>query len=92
MSKYEIDPIPNIINKTDKNIFPLPLRCMIVGTSSCGKSTLLYNLITKKWDIPFHYLYIFSRSLDQDIYRELKKIYDKLSVSQRISRSSLFCR
>ena len=78
MSKYKIDPIPNIINKVDKNIFLLPLRCMIVGTSGCGKTTLLYNLITKKWGIPFHYLYVFSKSLDQDIYRKLKKIYGKL--------------
>jgi ABC-type lipoprotein export system ATPase subunit len=51
---------------------------LIVGTSGCGKTTLLYNLIVKEWGIPFHYLYVFSKSIDQSIYQELKKDYDKL--------------
>jgi len=80
--KYKIDPIPNIINKAKKRIFPLPLRCLIVGISGCGKTTLLYNLIIKEWGIPFHYLYIFSKSLEQDIYQNLKKAYEKLSVKE----------
>jgi ABC-type lipoprotein export system ATPase subunit len=62
-----------------KGLFPLPLRCLIVGTSGCGKTTLLYNLITKPWGIPFYYLYIFSKSIDQNPYQSLKKIYEKLS-------------
>jgi predicted AAA+ superfamily ATPase len=57
--KYKTDPIPDIINKINKKKFPSPLRCLIVGTSGCGKTTLLYNLIIKNWGIPFHYLYIF---------------------------------
>ena len=80
--KYKIDPIPNIVNKTKKRIFPLPLRCLIVGTSGCGKTTLLYNLIIKEWGVPFHYLYIFLKSLEQDIYQNLKKAYEKLSFKE----------
>jgi ABC-type taurine transport system ATPase subunit len=56
--KYKIDPIPGTI-KINKKIFPLPLRCLIVGTSGCGETTLLYNLIIKNWGIPFQYFYIF---------------------------------
>lgn len=78
MMKYKIDPIPNILGKVNKRIFPLPFRCLIVGTSGCGNTTLLYNLITKEWGIPFHSLYIFSKSIEQDAYKEFKKAYDKL--------------
>ena len=79
MIKYKIDPIPNIQEKKNKKNFPLPFRCLIVGTSGCGKTTLLYNLITKEWGIPFHSLYIFTNSIEQAGYKELKKIYDKLA-------------
>ena len=44
MIKYKIDPIPNIIKKINEEIFPLTLRCLIVGTSGCGKKNLLYRL------------------------------------------------
>ena len=57
--KYKIDQTPDTINKVAKSIFPLPFGCMIVGTSGCGKTTLLYNLLVKEWGIPFHYLYNF---------------------------------
>jgi hypothetical protein len=53
-----------------------------VGTSGCGKTTLLYNLIIKKWGTPFHYLYVFYTSLEQDIYKELKTAYQKLSAEE----------
>ena len=66
--KYKIDSIPeNIINKNHKRIFQLPLRCLIMGKSGCGKTTLLYNLIIKEWSIPFHYLYIFFKTSEQNI-------------------------
>ena len=78
MAKYKIGPVLNITNKVNKMIFPLPLRCLIVGTSGCGKTTLVYNLIVKDWGIPFRHLYIFSKSLEQDIYKELKAAYDEL--------------
>ena len=78
MMKYKIDPIPNTLGKVNKRIFSLPFRCLVVGTSGCGKTTLLYNLI-KEWGIPFHSLYIFSKSIEQDAYNELKKAFDKLA-------------
>jgi GTPase SAR1 family protein len=79
MNKYKIAPVPGD-NKKNKGILPLPLRCSIVGTSGCGKTTFLYNLITKQWGMPFYYLYIFSKSLEQGIYQTLKKVYEKYQV------------
>jgi predicted AAA+ superfamily ATPase len=56
---------------------------LIVGTSGCGKTTFLYNLIIKEWGVPFNYLYIFSKYLEQDdIYKNLKKDYEKLSIKK----------
>jgi len=52
--KYKIKPIPgDIINKKHKKFFPLPLRCLIVGTLGCGKTTLLFNLILEELGTPF---------------------------------------
>ena len=51
-----------------------------MGASGCGKTTLLYNLLIKNWGIPFQYLYISSKSLEQHIYQELKAEYEKLSA------------
>jgi len=76
MDKYKIDPVPS--NKTIKRLLLLPLRCLIVGTSGCGKTTLLYSLIIRQWDLPFYHLYVFKKSLGQDIHQELKKPYEKL--------------
>ena len=45
---YKITPIP--LNKDEKykeGLFPLPLRCLILGSSGSGKTTLLWNIITK---------------------------------------------
>jgi GTPase SAR1 family protein len=78
---YDMDS-PNTLGKVNKNIFLLPFRCLIVGTSGCGKTTIIYNFITKKWGIPFHSLYIFSKSIEQEVYRDLKRMYDKLSVEE----------
>jgi ABC-type lipoprotein export system ATPase subunit len=52
-----------------------------VGTSGCGKATLLYNLIIKEWGIPFNYLCIFSKSLEQDIHQNFKNAYEELSFN-----------
>ena len=55
---------------------------MIVGTSGSGKTTLLYNLILKKWSKHFQYLYIFSKTLEQDAYQKLRKDYEILSAEE----------
>ena len=53
-----------------------------MGTSGCGKTTLLFNLILKEWVIPFLHLYMFTKSLEQNAYQNLKKTYEKLSFQE----------
>lgn len=61
--------------KQHHSILPQPLRCLIVGPSGCGKTNLLLNLIYNKDGAQFAYLYVFSRSLDQQAYVQLQDLY-----------------
>ncbi|MDE5285020.1 MAG: ATPase/DNA packaging protein, partial [Candidatus Blochmannia sp. A2] len=51
-----------------QSLFELPTRCLIVGPSGSGKTTLLYNLIINYW-IPYLNLYIFTKNIDQPVYK-----------------------
>lgn len=73
-NKYNITPIPFEGPDRSKGMFPLPIRCLIVGSSGSGKTTLLWNLITKDW-IPFKNLYIFTKSIEQKSYQTLQTVY-----------------
>lgn len=61
-----------------EGIFPKPLRCLIVGSSGCGKTNLLLNFIYNKDGVTFKHLYIFSRSIEQPAYVELRKHYESV--------------
>ena len=61
-----------------KSLFELPSRVLIIGPSGCGKTTLLYNMIINYW-IPYTNLYIFTKNIDQPVYKKLKIIFDGIS-------------
>lgn len=75
MNKYKITPF-KCLEQTSNSLFPLPLRCLIIGKSGSGKTTLLWNIITKYW-IPYENLYIFTKSIEQPIYIKLKEVFEK---------------
>lgn len=76
LNKYKVSTFNFEKKKNDKeSIFPLPLRCLIVGASGSGKTTLLWNIITKYW-VPYENLYIFTKSIEQPIYNKLQEVFN----------------
>lgn len=64
--------------ENNPEFLPRPVRALIVGTSGCGKTNLLLNLICKENGIKFKYLYVFSKSIEQKAYAELREHYDRV--------------
>ena len=60
----------------DKYLYPThPVRCIITGPSECGKSVFLTNLILNII-IEYNKKYIYSTSLQQDLYQKLNKYFN----------------
>ena len=60
---------------SEKFLYPnLPVRCIIIGRSDCGKSVfqtnLILNIINK-----YEKIYMYSPSLHQDLYQKLYKCF-----------------
>ena len=61
----------------EKNLYPNhPVRCIICGPSSWGKSVFLNNLILKFIN-EYDKTYIYSPSLHEDLYQKLIKCFSK---------------
>jgi len=72
-----------------QSLFDLPSRVLIIGPSGCGKTTLLYNLIINYW-IPYLNLYIFTKNIDQPVYKKIKKIFDDIpSINTHFSNDEI---
>ena len=54
---WDSDDVPN-----SNPLFPRKLRCVISGSSGCGKTTLLTNMILNEW-VDFKKLIIVSGSM-----------------------------
>lgn len=66
------------------NIFPNPLRCLVVGSSGSGKTNLALNIIHNKHNLKFQNIYVFSRSFEQPAYLELQDTL--LSARKKMGR------
>ena len=65
------------------NLFQLPLRGLIVGSTGQGKSTFLYNLIKGPLHKKFHKIFLFSINKDYDPkYKKMgiKQMYDDYNI------------
>lgn len=55
-------------------LLPNSIRCIIAGPSNCGKTNLLIGLIESEHGLKFENIYIYSKSLEQDKYKYLRKL------------------
>lgn len=61
------------------NLLPNTVRCIISGPSNCGKTNVVFNLITQPNGLKFNNVYIFSKSLNQPKYKLLDKVLTETS-------------
>lgn len=80
-------PVENIIvldKQNEKNkllgprhssLLPNNIRAIVCGPSGCGKTSLLFSLITHPNGLKFKNLYILSKSLEQEKYKNLQELF-----------------
>ena len=79
-NKYRVDSYDFKKSNTKiETIFPTPLRCLIVGPSDSGKTTLLCNIVQKRW-VTYKYLYIFTKSINQSVYDYLQELFSDIDT------------
>lgn len=59
-------------------LLPNTIRALICGPSNCGKTNLMFSLLTESNGLRFENVYIFSKSLQQPKYVLLSKILHKI--------------
>ena len=67
-----------------------PIRLLIIGSSGSGKTTLLLNFIYDRL-IPYNHLYIFSKSLEQNAYKNLQKRFKNIESKLEVNISTFSC-
>ena len=77
-SKFPIKSLKTTRQTTHSKLFPNVIRALVCGPSGCGKTVLMYNLIVQKEGLKFTNLYIISNTLEQEKYRKLQEIFDKI--------------
>lgn len=59
-------------------LLPNTIRCIICGPSNCGKTNLMFSLLTEPGGLRYENLYVFSKSLHQPKYALLAKIISNI--------------
>lgn len=88
--KHSIDiPVGNIDERTStstntskpkrhSDLLPNNVRCIIAGTSGCGKTNVLISLIESEHGLKFENLYLYSKTLDQEKYKYLCELLQSI--------------
>lgn len=68
----------NMDSKKHSVLLPNSIRCIIAGPSNCGKTNLLIGMIESEHGLKFENIYIYSKSLEQEKYKYLRKLFAPL--------------
>lgn len=60
--------------KRHSELLPDSIRCLIIGSSGCGKTNLMMSLICDPNGLKFENIYIYSKTLHQPKYQLLEKL------------------
>ena len=76
--------------KTEKKrknspLLPQDIRGLIVGSSNCGKTTLILNLLLNPGWLDYNHLYVFGKSLHQREYTILRKGFESGLSKEQIA-------
>lgn len=76
-------PIYNIDSPTTETsrhgvLFPNTVRALILGSSGCGKTNLIYFMLVNENGLRFKNLYVYSKTLEQPKYKLLKQIISEI--------------
>lgn len=68
----------SVTSKRHSALLPNSIRCIIAGPPDCGKTNLLIGMIESEHGLKFENIYIYSKSLEQDKYKYLRKLLSPL--------------
>ena len=66
-------------------LLPQSLRGLVIGKSGCGKTTVIFNILLQPGWLDYNHLYIFGKSLHQQMYKVLRKGLEGGLSKQQIS-------
>ena len=64
---------------------PRNVRGLVIGKSGCGKTTIIFNLLLQPNWLDYNHLYVFGKSLHQQVYTVLRKGFEAGLSKQQIS-------
>jgi len=59
-------------------IFPKNIFCIIAGSTGCGKTNLMLNLLKKEKMLNYNQVYVYSSTLHQPACEYLREFYENL--------------
>lgn len=76
--------VDNVVDLTDPieskhgPLLPNTIRCIICGPSNCGKTNVMFKLLTEENGLRFEHLYVYTKTPDQHKYKLLGEIMDNV--------------
>ena len=73
-----------MLKRENSPLLPSNIRALIIGKSSCGKTTLLLNLLLQPNWLDYNHLYVFGNTLHQQEYQIMQKAFASGLSKQQI--------
>jgi hypothetical protein len=78
IDELTVDKLNTVEFSKHGSLLPNTVRCIISGPSNCGKTNVVFNLLTQPNGLHFNNIYVFSKSLKQPKYQLLEKVLSEV--------------